>query len=440
MRLLGQEFPKKIYERGYRYYADDRVEDNYVKDQTYHFWVRGSEKYQVQLNLDPKEEVSKMTCDCPYADSGKACKHMAAAALYYQFGPYSEYAMSHHFPELDRLLSQLPRLSLLHYFKQGLLDHPQLVHDVYDSLLAREDEVADDELNVILDLFDEVDDIYYKHSQSGKIPIFKGFALIEDLTKYLNSNLNDILHHGQTLIALMLLNHVIEMVDQVEFEEEFGQAAIVINLCDQAYGSIVDYLSQEEREEGLAMLLALLNNHHSFWIDLLLPQVIGRHFDRFHERQRLLKACMYRMKTLQEQFPEQDLEWYFEALFKLYQELEPSEKVIDFASRHLDYLASVDYLRRFALSYREDSGQVSDKAEKYTVQILTGYLKQALVDLETAKSRPQYQEIAAFLKNMDAIEGGQFVRHCFIRQLKEDYPHRQALLEEFNRSWWWAFK
>ncbi|MDK7123321.1 SWIM zinc finger family protein, partial [Pauljensenia sp. UMB6358] len=77
--------PKKIYERGYRYYADDRVEDNYVKDQTYHFWVRGSEKYQVQLNLDPKEEVSKMTCDCPYADSGKACKHMAAAALYYQF-------------------------------------------------------------------------------------------------------------------------------------------------------------------------------------------------------------------------------------------------------------------------------------------------------------------------------------------------------------------
>ncbi|MHA6602988.1 SWIM zinc finger family protein [Aerococcus urinae] len=435
MRLLGQEFPKKIYERGYLYYAEDRVENSYVKDQTYHFWVRGNENYQVQFDLDQEAVVAQMTCDCPYADSGKPCKHMAAAALYYQFGPYSEYAMSHHFPELDRLLAQMSRLDLLHYFKQVLLDHPQVANAVYDKLLQREDEVADDEIKVILDLFDEVDDIYSKHSQSGKIHIFKGFALIEDLTKYLNNNLNDILHHGQSLIALMLLNHVIEMVDQVEFEEEFGQAALVINLCDQAYGSIVAYLSQDEREEGLAMLLALLNNHHSFWIDLLLPQVIGRHFDRFHERRRLLKACMYRMETLQKKFPNQDLEWYFEALFKLYQELEPSEKVVDFASQHLEYLASVDYLRRFALSHREETSQVTDKSEKYPVQILTGYLKQALVDLETAKSRPQYQSIATFLKNMDSISGGQFVRHCFINQLKEDYPHRQVLIEEFSRSW-----
>ncbi|MDK6420489.1 hypothetical protein QP124_02240, partial [Aerococcus urinae] len=220
-----------------------------------------------------------------------------------------------------------------------------------------------------------------------------------------------------------------------EFEEEFGQAAIVINLCDQAYGSIVDYLSQEEREEGLAMLLALLNNHHSFWIDLLLPQVIGRHFDRFHERQRLLRACLHRMETLQEQFPDQDLEWYFEALFKLYQDLEPGEKVVAFASQHLDYLASVDYLRSFALNDSEDSGQVPDKTEKYPVQILTGYLKQAVLEIESSNSRAQYQKIATFLKNMDTISGGQFVRHCFISQLKEDYPHRQALLEEFSRSW-----
>ena len=109
--------------------------------------------------------------------------------------------------------------------------------------------------------------------------------------------------------------------------------------------------------------------------------------------------------------------------------------MVDFASQHLDYLASVDYLRRFALSDSEDSGQVPDKTEKYPVQILTGYLKQAVLEIESSNSRPQYKSIATFLKNMDTISGGQFVRHCFIRQLKEDYPHRQALLEEFNRSW-----
>lgn len=67
-----------ILGRGYDYYMDGRVDEEYVrKGNTYIFLVEGSEMYEVSVELDESGEIIHAECDCPY-DLGPICKHEAA--------------------------------------------------------------------------------------------------------------------------------------------------------------------------------------------------------------------------------------------------------------------------------------------------------------------------------------------------------------------------
>lgn len=79
-------FPSTILSRGLDYYKAGLVydiefnEDNNELRAT----VSGTEEYSVSICFgDSRENISEMYCDCPYAESGYNCKHMAA--LLYAF-------------------------------------------------------------------------------------------------------------------------------------------------------------------------------------------------------------------------------------------------------------------------------------------------------------------------------------------------------------------
>lgn len=70
-------FSRTILERGYQYYRSDRItyykeEKNFIVAK-----VKGSKKYGVTV-IDPDSDRPVMHCDCPYAEDGGSCKHMAA--------------------------------------------------------------------------------------------------------------------------------------------------------------------------------------------------------------------------------------------------------------------------------------------------------------------------------------------------------------------------
>ena len=71
------EFRPHILERGLNYYESGMVTDLEQTDDGYKAVVRGSEDYSVEIVIE-NDEVAAMFCDCPYADDGNYCKHMAA--------------------------------------------------------------------------------------------------------------------------------------------------------------------------------------------------------------------------------------------------------------------------------------------------------------------------------------------------------------------------
>lgn len=70
-------FQSQILERGYAYYLDGAVQNLQQTATQLTAQVQGSQDYQVTITLQDGE-VQAMTCDCPYADGQRNCKHMAA--------------------------------------------------------------------------------------------------------------------------------------------------------------------------------------------------------------------------------------------------------------------------------------------------------------------------------------------------------------------------
>ena len=70
-------FSNRILERGFNYYLMDAVSGLVKTSQGYQANVQGTEDYDVSIDLK-NGRLQSMSCDCPYAESGNICKHMAA--------------------------------------------------------------------------------------------------------------------------------------------------------------------------------------------------------------------------------------------------------------------------------------------------------------------------------------------------------------------------
>ncbi len=73
-------FTNAIIARGMSYYEKGRVDKLEVVDDTYYAEVRGSKPYRVVIKELPNQRLA-MVCNCPYAQDGNKCKHMAAVLI-----------------------------------------------------------------------------------------------------------------------------------------------------------------------------------------------------------------------------------------------------------------------------------------------------------------------------------------------------------------------
>lgn len=82
-------FKPHILNRGAEYYQDGYVSLFNRTENGIEAEVKGTEDYHVEIELEG-ENVIHMTCDCPHAESGNNCKHMAAALFRFEEELYNE--------------------------------------------------------------------------------------------------------------------------------------------------------------------------------------------------------------------------------------------------------------------------------------------------------------------------------------------------------------
>ena len=77
MKFWKDRFQPHILERGLAYFDEGRVSELERTEDGYTATVKGAEEYEVEILLEG-DSIEDMFCDCPYAEDGTACKHMAA--------------------------------------------------------------------------------------------------------------------------------------------------------------------------------------------------------------------------------------------------------------------------------------------------------------------------------------------------------------------------
>lgn len=77
MKSWKDWFQPHILERGRVYFDEGRVSELERTEDGYAAIVEGTEEYEVEILLEGNS-VEDMICNCPYAEDGNACKHMAA--------------------------------------------------------------------------------------------------------------------------------------------------------------------------------------------------------------------------------------------------------------------------------------------------------------------------------------------------------------------------
>lgn len=176
----ADQFTDVILKRGYDYFNREKIKKLYQKPYGIAAVVEGSDDYHVTIDLNDKQ-VTSMFCDCPYANKGHHCKHMAAVLLacseHEDFDDIKEKLDIKRIKQLKERIHTLPRDQLEQLlfnemrFNESLQQH-------FDGLF-KTDTIQDKYLDYLVELIDDNED---------HIP-----TLLKKLKKYLHISLSKLI-------------------------------------------------------------------------------------------------------------------------------------------------------------------------------------------------------------------------------------------------------
>lgn len=238
-------FQKRILDRGYDYYFDERVEDLRINSNRIKAVVNGTDFYHVEIKLNGNKIIG-MSCDCPYAQDEHNCKHMAAVLYEWQL------RVIH--PEIDssQLVEDASEEDVRSFLIQVLDDNPNLVESFkhYTQNEISLDTMIDDLEGVCNSYSDGYHYIDYEYScdfcEYFEDAVFKWLDLLKEKRQY--------------SLAFKFLLKAYDILDKLDIDDNEGEtyelSFSIINACS----NIIMCMEESERIDAFDLLKQFLGN------------------------------------------------------------------------------------------------------------------------------------------------------------------------------------
>ena len=255
-------FKSHILERGYEYYLNKKVEIKSNSDNVIVAEVDGSTFYDVVINYSG-DKIEHMECDCPFAESGKYCKHMAAVLYkffeddekdsddedefddeleYYPNGIMNaDYDAQKNSDEVDSLLDIIPEEEKRAILIRLLGNNAELRNTIklkYDFQLDAKQMLA---------LKNEIRDIVSMHSYRGFIDWQNAYDFCCDLRGFLEDKVEILIGKGAILQAFELNNQVFKLIGTIDMDDSDGGSGIVAEKCYELWKEIYQRADSDEK-------------------------------------------------------------------------------------------------------------------------------------------------------------------------------------------------
>ena len=127
-------FDKSILDRGFAYYNNHEIISIKKEKTKVSAEVSGSETYHVNIDLD---DLTSMSCTCPYFKGGNKCKHLAAVLFAIEEGVEEDIIEEEkHIDEYDieKMVDECDELFLRYFLTEVLKDNTDITSKFIDMI------------------------------------------------------------------------------------------------------------------------------------------------------------------------------------------------------------------------------------------------------------------------------------------------------------------
>ena len=244
-------FAQHILSRGWEYYREGAVTNLTEEDDgEFTATVQGTDDYCVEIDIEDGIPVC-MECDCPYADGGYNCKHMAAVlyAIEERDTTDRESLMNEEqdfqdgLSSVEQLIDRIPEAELKSVLIQLCYDnetayrwldlrYPAPVSGVYLRKLHGEME------QICTAFSDRSGFIDWKNAGDFELAV----------TGFLHDNTKKLLASGETMLAFQFVNDTLRRVSEQDIDDD-GQLNYIAYVGADCWEKITAAGSSTEKEE-----------------------------------------------------------------------------------------------------------------------------------------------------------------------------------------------
>lgn len=261
-------FQKRILDRGYDYYFDDRVENLRVNSNRIKAVVNGTDFYHVEIKLNGNKIIG-MSCDCPYALDGHNCKHMAAVLYEWQL------RVTH--PEIDslQLVEDASEEDVRSFLIQVLDDNPNLV-ETFKQYTQNEFS-----LTTMIDDLEGVCDSYSNGYHYIDYEFSRDFC--DDYEDAVDKWLDVLKKRDQYSLAFRFLLKSYEVFYKLDIEDNGGETVALSVIIISQWANIIMCMDDLERLEAFVELGQYLNSMRDYYdsqkiIEIFFDCLSGKEF------------------------------------------------------------------------------------------------------------------------------------------------------------------
>lgn len=268
-------FRQHILERGAEYHQDGYVSVFRITEEGIEAEVEGTEKYHVNIVLDG-ERVTLMSCDCPHAESGNNCKHMAAVLFRFE-----EYLYEEDVTNEEIVVNQ--KLSLQEIYDEKRKKAVELVNKIPEEKVREmlvkyvlNDNSLKNRLELeystqmdakqMLALKNEITNIVYSNSHRGFVDWYHASDFTSGLSYFLESKVKVLIEKNYLEQAFELTNIVFYWIGNIDMDDSDGGSAYVANDCYECWSLILQKCDKRQKEK---MKKWFESHQHGYVIDFM---------------------------------------------------------------------------------------------------------------------------------------------------------------------------
>lgn len=259
-------FQSIILDRGLAYYERGLVTDYRQGTNLIRATVQGSEEYDVRIRTE-REQIVDMECDCPYAERGIYCKHMAAVLFYME--------------EEMETLSDGKRGKDAGAGSRGIDGKEEIkklieeadagiVRDFLAEILRKDEKLLSQFKNILgcevspedMERFKrQIDQIFYKFSRNqGYIGYSEACILISDLEEILDTDVERMLEKQHYREAFELTSYILERIEEQPMDDSDGGIGELAGMSMDIWYRILESCDLELKRELFKWCIGYLKN------------------------------------------------------------------------------------------------------------------------------------------------------------------------------------